>query len=384
MAIGIMEFYNPWPFLGRPFGKQLNENRTNTNSLSALIRAAETDLSPVSDRQHVLAYWDFGELNFRNRFRVGYDKSANEFLVQVNQGTQGTPSWNSVMRMLESNSRVIIEGVGGLQTTGGFYYTDTVNVSESEAGGFSKDSDSIVFNSDDFYVGVGGGGKPLVSQITPAAQRGTLTSITFAESESGGFSDVTSLGAATLKFDSDAGFYVSSGGDGEPLVSHDPVIKMAVVRKVRSAQSVAHATSVTVSYDEIVEDIGGWVNLSDSDNVFTVPSGVKRVIVRAQVEWDRTTGSQFVGNRIVNIQKNSAILPAQPANIRQVSDFSAGTPANQECLQQVASYPISVVQGDTFRVRVFNDAKDNTTAVNVGVDDATGDIRTWFSIEKVA
>lgn len=70
------------------------------------------------------------------------------------------------------------------------------------------------FKSGDFYLAQIEGDIAEIRLDRSALGNGGAGSITFAESESGGFSDA----ATTLKFDSNF-FYLSTGGDGNPVVS---------------------------------------------------------------------------------------------------------------------------------------------------------------------
>lgn len=124
-------FYAPWPVFGKQFNKQLVPVRENFQSLSPLVRAATVDQesSRVDDD---LAGWSLGEAGFRNRFRTYYDKTNNEFKVQVNRGTESVPIWDDCLRIRESDC--MVTATNGLAATGGFYgLTLPLNLARSQA-----------------------------------------------------------------------------------------------------------------------------------------------------------------------------------------------------------------------------------------------------------
>ncbi|WP_221624025.1 hypothetical protein, partial [Burkholderia cenocepacia] len=56
----ILDFYYPSPSRGRTFSSQLDEFRTNSTSLSAIVKNSYQDQDLTPSQQNALAYLAFG------------------------------------------------------------------------------------------------------------------------------------------------------------------------------------------------------------------------------------------------------------------------------------------------------------------------------------
>src|SRR3990172_11045384 len=93
----LAPFYFPWPNLGVKLSRQWDKLRDNTEKEAPLIRAAYVDAQPVSANapgEHDLSGWAIGERDFRNKFRIWYDKGNDRFSIQYNSGTEDVEVWN--------------------------------------------------------------------------------------------------------------------------------------------------------------------------------------------------------------------------------------------------------------------------------------------------
>ena len=122
----LYPFYYPWPNLGVKLSRQWDKLRDNTEKEAPLIRAAYVDAQPSSANEpgeHDLSGWAIGERDFRNKFRIYYDKSADRFSIQYNSGTEDVEIWNDYLSIRQVDGRVTVHGYGGLDTTVGGFYT---------------------------------------------------------------------------------------------------------------------------------------------------------------------------------------------------------------------------------------------------------------------
>ena len=122
----LAPFYYPWPNLGIKLSRQWENLRDNTEKEAPLIRAAYVDAQPVSANapgEHDLAGWAIGERDFRNKFRIWYDKVADRFSIQYNSGTEPVEIWNDYLSIRDIDGRVTVHGYGGLDATAGGFYT---------------------------------------------------------------------------------------------------------------------------------------------------------------------------------------------------------------------------------------------------------------------
>jgi hypothetical protein len=164
MPIDTQEFYHPLPQFGVFLSDQWNEFRTDFDALAPIVRAAFVDIAAQSG-SHDLAGLAMGELDFRNRYRVFYDKAAEEWKIQYNSGTEATPVWIDYVRIRNVDGRFIVEAPGGLESANGFYNTDFLTVDTHPEGGFRKSNvDTLKVNSlDGFYWSVDSLSNPILN-----------------------------------------------------------------------------------------------------------------------------------------------------------------------------------------------------------------------------
>jgi hypothetical protein len=181
----LLQFYNPIPRYGQKFASQVPDMRDNSNSLSTLVRAAYADTDgDTSSEKLNLSGWALGEKGFRNKFREIWDKDATEYKMQFNKGTEGSPNWVTCVRIRIDDCRFIIQGTGGLELHGGFYggsnLNTTINVRDSEDPS-TRNTATLIFNSNAFYTsGSGMSGETLVDLRTEnisGVDHGSLTGL---------------------------------------------------------------------------------------------------------------------------------------------------------------------------------------------------------------
>lgn len=145
------EFYPNWPKFGKQFSKQLNEIRSDTNTLHPIVRAHGLDPSYVTVSNAAVQAIEVGETDFHNKYRVYWDDDEETFRIQANIGTSGTPSWAD---------RLTIDQAGGL--FGDFYvarsFVTTTNTTDS-----IYNEPYLKFNRGDFYLAPDSSGNPIVN-----------------------------------------------------------------------------------------------------------------------------------------------------------------------------------------------------------------------------
>lgn len=237
-------FYFPWPNLGIKLSRQWANLRSNTEKEAPLIRAAYVDPQPSSANDpgnHDLAGWAIGERDFRNRFRVWYDKTNDRFSIQYNSGTEAVEVWDDYLSIRQVDGRVTVHGYGGLDSSAGGFYAPvprnmavsgnffpaaTEWVFEHNLGtspilwnAFNLDDKSVVPQSVDvsnpniayFYFATAQSGRAIA---TAEAARGEGIRIT----------DGTNVfeSANRLSFNAND-FYLSNEGHGMPVVNLQPI-----------------------------------------------------------------------------------------------------------------------------------------------------------------
>lgn len=224
MAVdATLQFYNPIPRFGQKFALQLGDMRDNSNSLSTLVRAAFADTDGGTNSQNLnLSGWALGEKNFRNRFRIFYDKAADEFKMQFNTGTQSVPIWTTCVRIRQDDCRFIVVGEGGLQLDGGFYGGSNLNTgidvrdSDDPAAG-ARNTTALVFNSLGFYTsGTSTSGETMVN-LRPSENAPGFYGLIVQESDGSNTQDPGDV----LQF-AVADFIVSDNS-GKPLVTLETI-----------------------------------------------------------------------------------------------------------------------------------------------------------------
>lgn len=213
MTVDTVTFYPSLPLFGIRLTEQWGRFRTNFDSLAPLGRSIFADIAEIAGNSE-LAGLSQGELGFRNRYRVFYDKAAEEWKIQYNNATEAEPNFVDYVRIRNSDGRFIVEGTGGLQSASGFYNFDYLTVKEDPAGGFSKSgADTLKFNKNDgFYLTFDSESNPLVNFETVPSR---ITN------PSAALNDVLVFDGSTYRearFDRND-FYLSTGGDGKLIIS---------------------------------------------------------------------------------------------------------------------------------------------------------------------
>ena len=176
MPVSILDFYNPLPIFGVPLSQQWEKFRTNSDAIAPIVRGAYVDTNANNRTEHDLTGLAFGELDFRNRYRIYYDKSANEFLVQYNTGSEATPTWTTRATFRDTDGRLTINSPGGFTSVGGFYNLGGLDVAVTAAGGeaFGNVGTLLFSSNSGFYLTPDSSGRPIVN-IDAAAISGSVT-----------------------------------------------------------------------------------------------------------------------------------------------------------------------------------------------------------------
>lgn len=241
MSIITQTFYHPLPRFGVPLKNQWDEFRENFNSLASIVRAAEVDQSN-SPGQNDLSYLDVGELDFRNRFRVGYDKTNDRFVIEYNNGSEISPNWVPYFAIRQGDGRVIALGPGGFESQSGFYNLDTggfyLVVRESAAGKrrlFDRGEAGVVFDSIFFYITDLSNPNEVFVTLTPSGSGGEANT-------------ATNLGAGTGVFSQKVGvdlrFRSLVAGTNTSLSSTASEITINSLAEINTASNVGSATGV--------------------------------------------------------------------------------------------------------------------------------------------
>jgi len=91
-----LEFYSPWPDLGRKLSDQWEDIRTLTKSLHPIVRGTIADIEGNKTNEGSLAGFTFGETAFPNKFRIIWSGGNDqEFQFQCNEGTSSAPKWKT-------------------------------------------------------------------------------------------------------------------------------------------------------------------------------------------------------------------------------------------------------------------------------------------------
>ena len=127
-------------------------------------------------------------------------------------------------------------------------------------------------------------------------------------------------------------------------------------------------TTITVLDTEEYNE-GGWVAAS-GDSFFTVPAGITRVRLVAQLDLEETGSAQTQSARIVRDTGSGIEEFAGAAGATTYDDGSTSSPPNR--LVAVTA-PVSVSQGHKFYVQIFSR----------NGQDIENNVNSWFSIEAV-
>lgn len=129
-----------------------------------------------------------------------------------------------------------------------------------------------------------------------------------------------------------------------------------------TAPTILTATDTTASWTAVSEDTDGFYSTSAPTRL-SVPAGIDRVVLRAQIQWDTST----TGIRNIGMYKDGGFFAG-----RGVSTVPAGGVA----IQNITSAPVSVTSTAYFELVVYH---THSTSLGLGVDN----YRSWFSIQSV-
>jgi hypothetical protein len=121
-----------------------------------------------------------------------------------------------------------------------------------------------------------------------------------------------------------------------------PVISIASAKKTSNQTITTGGSGEALTWDEIVEDSGGWFDLGSDNTVATVPAGVGLVDIIATVRWAAEAGA----SRQSSVQVNSTDLSPE---ILIKTQHTAGRVAQHS----LVGWSIPVSDGDTVRIVAF-------------------------------
>lgn len=141
-----------------------------------------------------------------------------------------------------------------------------------------------------------------------------------------------------------------------------------------SAQSVSNSTWTAVQYQSEVYDTSGIFD-AGSPTRMTVPSGVTKVRVAANVNWQGSAA----GQRQITIRKNGVSFGDSTSSAYQ-GQPNQGTGSAGSGNQNIVSPVLSVTAGDYFECEVF---QDSGGALNVAHSNTKAAYVTWLSLEII-
>lgn len=146
------DFY-VWPSLGKRFNAQLGEIRQDTEAIFPLVRFSTVyDKDPDCIKDSRVQGFEYGDRTQHNRFRTAYDKSADEWRLQVNKGTEDCPVWVTILSIDDDLN------------VSNFYIPARLRVKDT-TGSVDVFTDTTTFNRDSFYLTLDSQGKPIINHI---------------------------------------------------------------------------------------------------------------------------------------------------------------------------------------------------------------------------
>lgn len=158
MAIREGTFYGVWPVIdGKPLNLQWGEIRSNQAELKAISRNSLQELEDGVDELNALRSYlgqAYGDLDFRNKFRIRYEPTTKELCCQKNDGTVDTPVWTDAWCVRFHDGQFQVVAQGGIQSEAGFYgpglqSLEEVAESSSAADVSIRNPTKIFFNAAD-------------------------------------------------------------------------------------------------------------------------------------------------------------------------------------------------------------------------------------------
>tara|TARA_R110000751_G_scaffold4610_4_gene22355 strand:+ start:1417 stop:2964 length:1548 start_codon:yes stop_codon:yes gene_type:complete len=154
-------FYPVWPVLdGKPLSHQWGQIRQNQAEAKAVVRNSIQELGPGDSLNAARAYigQEFGDLDFRNKYRFFFNSANSELRAQINDGTPGEPIWRDAWHIRRADGRFVVDAEGGIQASS-FYGGGLQSMEEiAESGADStasrssiKNASKLFFNADDGF-----------------------------------------------------------------------------------------------------------------------------------------------------------------------------------------------------------------------------------------
>jgi hypothetical protein len=155
-------------------------------------------------------------------------------------------------------------------------------------------------------------------------------------------------------------FNVSGGGGAAGAFG--PASRGALVGRT-TTQSIANVTDTAVQFDQEQYDTDAIHDSATNNSRLTVPAGVTKVRLAANVEWDNLGAEAF---RQMWLHKNGALFPGSAKHINKEST---------QGWMNVATGAVEVTAGDYFELIVRQSSGSSINIVNSD--------NTWFSLEIV-
>lgn len=130
-------------------------------------------------------------------------------------------------------------------------------------------------------------------------------------------------------------------------------------------QSIADDTLTAINWDSEEYDTDGFHESATNPSRLTIPAGVSKVIVKAQIAWLENS----TGKRLIYQTKNGTTFAGRG------NSFIPASPSYNTC-HQVISTMVDVAEGDYFEVLVQQDSGG-------ALDVRNGKAYSWFAIEVV-
>ena len=146
------------------------------------------------------------------------------------------------------------------------------------------------------------------------------------------------------------------------LESQGPWMPLAVRARKTSAQNVAHATPVSIAWQEVEYDYGGFFDSATPTRLTAPVTGVYHVW--SHIEW---TSDNSVGFRFVSLRKNGV-----------ADEWGSDRRLATAPTEQGTFTTLQLAAGDYIEVRVFHTAGSGVT-LRIGT---SNDVR--FGMERVA
>lgn len=153
-------FYPVWPVLdGKPLSHQWGQIRQNTAETKAVVRNSVQALGPGDTLNAVRAYLgqEFGDLDFRNRYRFFFNSATDELRAQINEGTEDDPVWIDAWHIRRHDGRFVADGEGGIESAAGFYGPGLRTIGEVAESGSEADPTHSVRNPSKIFFNANDG-----------------------------------------------------------------------------------------------------------------------------------------------------------------------------------------------------------------------------------